>query len=787
MLHSTPRFSAGACAALLGASAAALLLTACGGGSDAGAPGANVATGTTVVQMNAVALPSAVSTQVLQPAFFTSPVVPAMPQDVVNGASFAAAGAPATSVVPAALDGVASRRLTPAALQAAVAGTSSPGAVPVGTVGAKPFTAGSVVSTYTPAQIRAAYGLPALPSSFTGLSTVQAAQMGAGQTIYVVDAQHDPNAAAELAAFNAKFGLPVCTTRTIATTASLPLASPSANGCDFSVVYATASGTMTTAAPAYDSGWATEITLDVQWAHATAPLARIVLVEAPDASMNSLLGAIQVANTLGQGVVSMSFGGAEGSWTSSVDSYFTAPGMTYLAATGDNGAGVSWPSVSPHVVAVGGTTLSYSGSGSRTEVSWTGTGGGTSAYTATPSYQTSTVPGMGTLAHRTVADVAFNADPSSGQYIVTIAPGSTAQNWFSVGGTSLSTPQWAGLIAVANAVRATTGKTALGAPHAVLYGQIASTPATYASVFADITKGSDGTCSTCVAKLGYDPLSGLGTPNTASLLTALSGAALPVAAPVVTAASISGQVGTPLSFTVSATSVNPLSYTLSGAPSGMAISTAGVVSWATPVAGTYAVTVVAKDSKANLSGQAVYTVTIAAPQAPAIAATTLNGTVGKALSYVVTATAANPVSYSMTGAPAGLTLSSSGTLAWTNPVLGTFTVTVTAKDSKTNLSGSGVVTIKIAAATVSGPVITAPAITGTAGKALSGNIVISDPGVAGLSVSITGVPFGMTFSANGLTLTANWAKPVTGKYSLLIQVTDTAGHSAQATLPITIQ
>ena len=765
---------------------AVLLVSGCGGGEEPVQVG-GVSSGTTTLQLNAVALPSAVATQQVQPGFYTSPVVPPTPQDVT---AQSAVSAPATSLVPSALDGVATRRLAAADLQAAVAGEATAAAALPGDSAARPFAAGSVVSTYTPAQIRAAYGLPVLPTSFTGLTAAQAAQLGAGQTIYLVDAQNDPNAAAELAAFSAKFALPTCSTLSIAPNASLPLAAASSTACQFAVVYTTAAGGMTSTAPAYDAGWATEMQLDVQWAHATAPLARIILVEAPDASMNSLLGAIQVANNLGKGVVSMSFGGAEGSWTASVDSYFSALGMTYLAATGDNGAGVSWPAVSSKVVAVGGTTLTYTGSGPRTETAWTGTGGGVSAYTPTPSYQNSAVPGMSSApAHRSVADVSFNADPSSGQYIVSIAPGSTTQNWFSVGGTSLSTPQWAGLMAIANAQRLLAGSAVLGAPHSVLYGQIASASASYAAAFADVTKGSDGSCSTCVAKAGYDTLTGLGTPNSASLLSALSGAPLPVAAPVVTSAAISGTVGTALSFTVSATDANPLTYALSGAPSGMVISSAGVVTWPTPVVGTYAVTVTARDSKTNLSGQGVYTVTIAAPVAPTIAAATVTGKAGTALSYVVTATAANPVTYSMTGAPSGMVISSSGTLSWASPVAGTYHVTVTAKDSKTGLTGSGALTVQIATATATttGPTITAGSFTGTSGKAFSANIVISDPGAASVSLQISGIPLGMTFSANGLTLTATWAKPVSGKYSLLVQVVDNTGHSAQTTIAVTIQ
>ena len=650
--------------------------------------------------------------QTVQPAFYLSPVAPTEP----NGAA-AGNTAPSTAVVPPELDGLSTQRMTPHALRAALAGDASAASTASASDSAssvQPMATGSVVATYTPAQIRAAYGLPTLPTSFTGLSATQAAQLGAGQTIYIVDAQHDPNAGAELAAFNSRFALPTCTTRTIAANASLPLAAPTTNACDFSVVYSNQSGGMTTAAPAYNAGWATEIALDIQWAHATAPLSRIVLIEAPDTTLNGLVGAIKLANAMGPGVVSMSFGGAEGNWTASVDSNFAAPGMTYLAATGDNGAGVSWPSVSPNVVAVGGTTLTYSGVGPRSEVGWSGTGGGTSAYTATPSYQTAAVPGLGAVAHRTVADVAFNADPSTGQYVVTIAPGSSAQNWLSVGGTSLSTPQWAGIFAIANAQRVAAGKSLLGAPHAILYGQIAASAATYSSVFADVTRGSDGSCGTCTAHQGYDQLSGLGTPNTSTLLTILAG------------------------------------------------------------------------------GSSSATPTPAPATAPVVASATVNGTVGTALSFnaTATATAGHTVTYGLTGAPAGMVIGSTGVVSWPSPVAGNYSVTVSATDTTNHLSGSGVLSVRIAAPTTaaSGLTITSTVFTGKAGVALTGTITIADPGYTAVTVQVSGVPAGMTFNtnANVLALTANWAKPVKGNYSLVVQARDSAGKSAQLTVPITI-
>ncbi|MBV8617406.1 MAG: S53 family peptidase [Curvibacter sp.] len=751
-------------------------LVACGGGGvdSPSSVQAQIATGSTTLQLSSDELPAEVAAQVLLPAYHLAPVILAAPDDAdASGASLSAARAPKSQALP--ISTLSSRRLTVQAMQAA--GLGADGAV-------SPQASTSAVVTYTPAQIRAAYGWPALPTSLTNLTAAQAAQLGAGQTIYIVDAMNDPNVLAELSAFNQKFGLPACTSVPISTSTSLPLAAPPTNACQISVAYSTTAGALTNTAPAYDSGWQGEIALDVQWAHATAPLARIVLIEAPDSSVNSLLAAVKLANTMGPGVVSMSFGGAEGSWTASVDSTFTTAKMSYVAASGDSGSGVSWPAVSSNVLGVGGTSLTYSGSGARSEVAWSGSGGGTSAYTATPSYQSSAVPGMGTVSHRSVPDVSFNADPNTGQYLAVIPQGSSTAQWLSAGGTSLATPQWAGLTAVANAMRVVASKAVLGAPQSVLYGQVATVAGTYAADFLDITKGSDGSCAICSAHTGYDEVTGLGTPNAASLLGTLSGAAVTLPAPVVTPASISGTVGTALTFTVSVTAPDAVTYALSGAPSGMSISTAGVVSWATPVAGTYSVTVTAKDGTTGLSGQGVYSITIAAPAAPTVTAETLTGKPGVALNFTATFSSPDALTFSLSGAPTGMTINSStGAVSWPNPVLGTYKVTVSAKDSKTGLSGQAVYTIQIANA---GPVITAAAMTGVAGKPMTGTITIADPGASALSVSISGVPLGMSFSANGLTLTANWASPVTGSYTLKIVVQDNAGLSATASVPITV-
>ncbi|MBQ1763643.1 MAG: peptidase S53 [Aquincola sp.] len=859
----------------------AALLSACGGGggdspaSTSVSAAAPLATGITTLALQSDTLPDADALVVAKPAFHVAPVLLDEPddRDAHDHAASARRG-PRVQQVPEGQQALGTARLTVQALQGvrrsqalSAPRASADGASNDGT--ATPLAGSTAVSTYSPAQIRAAYGLPPLPAAGTTPTATQAAQLGAGQTIYIVNANHNPNVVAELAAFNQKFGLPGCTTKAIAPTASLPLPAPAAAACELSVVYSTTAGGMTSTAPAYEAGWATEIALDVQWAHATAPLARIVLIEAPDASLNNLLAAVRLANAMGPGVVSMSFGANEGSYTASVDSAFTGTGMTYLAATGDSGAAVSWPSVSPKVLAVGGTSLTYTGSGSRQEVVWSGTGGGMSAYTAVPAYQTAAVPGLGTVARRNVADVAFNANPSTGQYVAVMQPGSSTVNWISAGGTSLSTPQWAGVIVAANAMRKQAGKAVIGAAHATLYGPVATVPGTYASAFADVTSGSHGTCTICYARVGYDPATGLGTPNVSSLLGTLAGSASTAPAPVVTPASITGKVGTPLTFTVSASGSNALTYGLTGAPGGMVIGSNGAVSWPAPVVGTYAVTVVAKDSVTGLSGQGVYSIKIEAPLPPVVTSTTVNGRVGSALAFSVAATSANAVSYSLSGAPAGMTIGTSngavswatpvagtyavtvnakdnvtglsgkgvvtvvispalapsvasttitgkpgvalsfsasvtasnpvtyslagapagmgigstGLISWASPVLGTYAVTVIAKDSKTGLTGQGVITVKIAA---TGPTITAAAIKGVAGKPVSGSIAISAPGATALSVSISGVPMGMTFSASGLTLTASWAKPVAGSYNLKVVVMDSTGQSATANVPVTI-
>jgi len=765
--------------AVLVALGAALLLTACGEDTSSSASNSATAYATQSVTMS---LPANEALPAAQPTFHAAPVLLAPPSDVDQAdPSGSAELAPHTEQIPAEFALLSTRRLTRQVLDEVHRTGIIPEAATAAAQGTQPLTAGATVVTYTPAQIRAAYGLPALPASGTTPTSAQIAQMGGGQTIYIVDAYDDPNAAAELATFNSKFGLPTCTTTTIAPNAALPLAAAPTTGCTFSVVYATGAGQMTATEPAYDSGWATEIALDVQWAHATAPYARIILIEAANPGDGSLVAGSQLANSMGPGVVSQSFGGAEvAGLTAQYDSNYQAPNMTYLAAAGDAGTEVEWPSVSAHVLAVGGLSLTYSAGASRTETVWSGTGGGVSAYTPAPPYQQDAVTGLAKATYRQVSDVSFNADPNTGQYVVVIPQGSTTPEWGAIGGTSLATPQWAGIVAIANAVRAQSKLAPLGDAHAALY-QIGTSASSYESEFLDITQGSDGTCATCFAGVGYDLPSGLGSPNVTSLLTSLSSAPAAVA-PTVKSATVSGKVGTALSFQVTASGADALAYSVADGPPGLSINpTSGLVTWASPAAGSYSLTAIATDTKTGLAGSGTITISIVQPATPVVAATTISGTAYTALNFTVQATDTYPDSFTLSGAPSGMTVTAAGVVSWATPLQGTYPVTVNAIDKTDGLTGSGVYTVKIAAPAPPG--IANQAVSGTAGKALSYKIIATsaDP----LSFSLGSAPAGLTVSSAG---TLSWPNPVAGSYSVPVTVTDTdSGQTAKATLTLTIQ
>ena len=344
--------------------------------------------------------------------------------------------------------------------------------------------------SYTPSKILSAYGFDKL--SYTG----------AGQTIAIVDAYHSPTILSDLQKFDAAFGL--------------------ADPPSFKVISQTGS---TTNLPSTDptKGWEVEAALDVQWAHALAPGANIVLVEANSASDADLFAAVTTAANLpGVSVVSMSFGGGEFSSETHYDSIFKTPtghqGVTFIASTGDNGAPGGFPAYSSNVLAVGGTTLTLDSSGHYvSESAWSGSGGGISKYESQPIYQQGIV--TQTTTKRAIPDVAFDADPNSGVPVVASFTYGSTNPWVTLGGTSFSAPAWGAIVALINEARADNGLGSLdGATQTLpmLYQLSTSNP----SAFHDITTGNNG----FPAGVGYDLVTGLGTPVVDVLVPAMSGA-----------------------------------------------------------------------------------------------------------------------------------------------------------------------------------------------------------------------------------------------------------------------
>jgi subtilase family serine protease len=260
-----------------------------------------------------------------------------------------------------------------------------------------------------------------------------------------------------------------------------------------------------------NAGWALEIALDVEWAHAIAPQADIVLLEAKSSSISNLLSMVNTArNRSGVVAVSMSWGAGEFSGETSYDSYFTTPSghtpITFFASSGDAGAPVGWPSISSNVVSVGGTHLNLDSAGNYlSETGWGGSGGGVSAYVTKPSYQ-SALP----YARRSNPDVAYDADPSTGFPVYDTVSYSGQTGWFEVGGTSAGSPQWAALVAIADQGRKLAGKLTLN-------GRTQTLPAIYSAAttpgnFHDITSGTSTGSPNYTAVAGYDLVTGPGSP-----------------------------------------------------------------------------------------------------------------------------------------------------------------------------------------------------------------------------------------------------------------------------------
>ena len=338
-------------------------------------------------------------------------------------------------------------------------------------------------------------------------------------------------------------------------------------------------------APA-DDDWTLEESLDLDMASAICPLCNIVLVEATNDSGTGLYTAENTAASMA-GYISNSWGGTESSSDTSLDSSnFNHPGDVITASAGDSDFGVIYPAASPNVVSVGGTSLSTaSNSRGWSESVWNtgpgeGTGSGCSAFEPQPSWQTALH--LSGCSKRIDNDVAADADPNTGVAVYDTSNGNGG--WNEVGGTSASSPMLAAMYALA--------------------GSPGTTPAddiyTHTSNFFDVTTGNDGSCSPaylCTAETGYDGPTGIGTPDGIGGL--VTGTSTGNTVTVTNPGNQTGTVGTAVSLQIGATdsaSGQTLTFTASGLPAGLSISSSGRISGTPTTAGTSSVTVTATDT-----------------------------------------------------------------------------------------------------------------------------------------------------------------------------------------------
>ena len=411
------------------------------------------------------------------------------------------------------------------------AATSSAGATPGGQGNCLPQTkhddgSSDDQGTYlSPKQLWTLYGVePLLRQCYTGK----------GQTVVVIDSFGSPTLQEDIDQFSDYYGLPRVKLQILA-----PLGTKPFDPTDNEMV-----------------GWAFETTEDVQIIHAVAPDANIVVLTSPVDETEGVAGLPEfrrleqyaIDHHLGS-IVSQSWAASEVSLADSAgqaeiakwDTFYhtatTTQGMTFFASSGDNGATdyvdtaatklsptatSSFPNSDPWVTAVGGTTIQESGS-QLSEVGWSGSGGGFSRFYSEPAFQQGlTASVQQQLSHRRgIPDVSSSADPNIGLgCFFALLPGPFVGN-----GTSAGSPLWAGLAAIANQMAGHP----LGYLNPALY--TVATGANYARDFHDITKGNNSTNDKGVdvpgydAVPGWDPMTGLGTPNAQYLLPDLVAAA----------------------------------------------------------------------------------------------------------------------------------------------------------------------------------------------------------------------------------------------------------------------
>jgi hypothetical protein len=596
-----------------------------------------------------------------------------------------------------------------------------------------------------PAQMDAAYGVNAI--SFGSVKGT-----GAGQTIAIVDAYNNPNIISDATSFNTQWGLQQF----------------NVSGGPTLKVLNQAGGT---SLPANSSPqqWDLEESLDVEWAHSIAPQANIILFEANSASFADLGTAVTTAaNTGGVSVVSMSWGGGEFSTETSMDSTFLHQGVTFLASTGDSGTPAGYPSLSPNVVAVGGTTLDINSSGTYiAEGAWSGTGGGISQVESLPSYQNSLngVNGASTT-NRNVPDIAMDADPNSGVYVLDSYGG----GWFQVGGTSLATPMWGGLIAIANQGRVLAGESTLNGASQTL-STLYSLPS---SDFHDITSGGNGTYN---AAAGYDLVTGWGTPVANLLVPGLVGQTAKQP-PTITAPStasltenssltFSSANGDAISVADASAGSNSDSLTLSVSHGTLTLSTTSGLTFSPGTSnGTASFTVTGTISNldAALSGLIYHpTSNFTGSDSLAISITDPGDSLSASTSVALTVSAPSPPTIA---APSTGTVAENGSLAFST-------------------GGGNAISVSDASAGTGSDSLTISVTHGTLTLASTSGLTITGGANGSASVTVSGTVANLDAALNGLTY-----KPTTGfsgSDSLSISVNDPGdGLSASGSVGLTV-
>lgn len=328
-------------------------------------------------------------------------------------------------------------------------------------------------SGFSPEQIRRAYHLDQINNT------------GAGQTIAIIDAFGSPTIENDYSVFNSQFNLP-----------NVPIDIKYPHGKPNKI----------------DGWWAMETSLDVEWVHAIAPQAKILLVVAKTDSLDDLLSSVDYARKQGANVVSMSWGTPEFALETSSDSHFLQNGITFVASSGDNGSGTQWPASSPNVLSVGGTSLYVDQEFNwLDEFGWNKSGGGISSFEDRPKYQGNLVDISGT--GRAIPDVAWVADQNTGVAFYNSTVFNSQSGWLIGGGTSVGAPCWSGIIALVNQSRS-NAYTSFDLLTKIYSSANGSSNTTYLNDFHDIIEGNNGYNATN----GFDLVTGLGTPKSNNLI-----------------------------------------------------------------------------------------------------------------------------------------------------------------------------------------------------------------------------------------------------------------------------